>query len=249
MDASQASQEPLRGLSDVLAPAGTTSVRQLSEQRATELVHRASLPLQCGGLAALENSLRPRNAHLLSCAKPLNDTSLSLPVPTWQPAANPGLAIARHGHPSRPHRQGDVATITGRRLPQPHAPADGPAAALRAVGAPAVAVAGDRPRARQGAVGRGSPTSRGRAPLGAGVVLRGRGARDHPVLRPRHGLRGRAGGGLPHDPAGRRGAPHAVLRPLLPRGGGRGPRSSGTASRRARRRDRTRSSSCSTSGS
>ena len=77
------------------------------------------------------------------------------------------------------------------------------------------------------------------APLGAQLVLRRRGARDHAVLRPRDGLRGRAGGGVPHDPAGRRGAPHAVLRPLVPRGGRRGrrhpPAAGGVAGGRDRR--------------
>ena len=60
----------------------------------------------------------------------------------------------------------------------------------------------------------------GRHHLVPGLLLHRRGAGDHPVLGTRHGLRRRAGGGLPHDPAGRRGAAHAVLRPLLPRGRG-----------------------------
>ena len=47
------------------------------------------------------------------------------------------------------------------------------------------------------------------------VVLHRRGAGHDAVLRPGHGLRVPAGGGLPHDPAGRRGAPRAALQPLL----------------------------------
>ena len=43
-------------------------------------------------------------------------------------------------------------------------------------------VAGHRPRARQGAVGGAPRGAEGRAPLGAVVVLRGRGARDDAVL-------------------------------------------------------------------
>ena len=49
------------------------------------------------------------------------------------------------------------------------------------------------------------PRTPARSTLGAQLVLRRRGARDHPVLRPRDGVRGRAGGGLPHDSAGGRG--------------------------------------------
>ena len=47
------------------------------------------------------------------------------------------------------------------------------------------------------------------------LVLRRRGARDDAVLRARARLRVPGRGGLPHDPAGRRGAPRAALQPLL----------------------------------
>ena len=53
--------------------------------------------------------------------------------------------------------------------------------------------------------------------VGPVVVLRRRGAGDDAVLRPGDGLRGPVRGGVPDHPAGRRGAPHAVLLALLPR--------------------------------
>ena len=51
-------------------------------------------------------------------------------------------------------------------------------------------------------------------------VLHRRGARHDPVLRPRAGVRVPERGGVPDDPAGRRGPPRPVLQPLLRPGPG-----------------------------
>ena len=69
------------------------------------------------------------------------------------------------------------------------------------MGAPALAVAVDRPRAGQARLGGDVGHSAGGDPVAAVRVLHRRGARDHGVLRARDVLRRRAGGGVPHHPA------------------------------------------------
>ena len=107
---------------------------------------------------------------------------------------------------------------TSRRSPtspSSRRPAHDAAPALRAVGAPELGVPRDRLHAGPPRLG-GDVRRRARGGVvGPGQLLRRRGARRHAVQRARDGLRGPARGGLPHHPAGRRGAPRPALQPPL----------------------------------
>ena len=77
----------------------------------------------------------------------------------------------------------------------------------------------DRPRRATASSGRELDDDRPGARALRAVVADGRRGADHDeVLRPRRRARQRGGGDVPRHPAGRRGAPHAVLRPLPGRG-------------------------------
>ena len=116
---------------------------------------------------------------------------------------------ARPHHPGR--RRHDQ-----RRVEASQRHADDAAAALRAVGAPELELPRDRLHARTAATGRRCTDGDARPDrLVPVVVLRRRGAGGDAVLGLVHGLRGPERGGLPHDPAGRRGAPRPALQQLL----------------------------------
>ena len=109
-------------------------------------------------------------------------------------------------------------------------PAQRPTDALPALGGPAVEPVRHRPVHADKEQWPRMSDERPRPHLLGAVVADGRRGADHDqVLGPGRRLRQRGGGDLPRHPAGRRGAPHAVLRALPGRG-----------DRRARRDRRSR---------
>src|SRR3954466_11536613 len=120
----------------------------------------------------------------------------------------------RHGQPARPHHPGrrrdDHRRVEARPRPAHVAPS-----ALRALGAPGLGLPRDRLHAGPPRLG-GDVRRRPRGGLvGAGQLLRRRGARDHPVQRGGDGLGGPARGGLPPYAAGRRAPPRPAPQPPL----------------------------------
>ena len=99
------------------------------------------------------------------------------------------------------------------------APAQRPADALPALGGLAVVAVRGRPRRPTSEQWRGARRRAARAdPLRAVLADGRRGAHHDEVLRAGRRARQRGGGDVPRHPAGRRGAPHAVLRALPGRG-------------------------------
>ena len=152
------------------------------------------------------------------------------------PAASPARSPARssttrcsRGGPRRHRDPRDAPRARARRLgdhPRPQArmsrrraPAQRPPDAVPALGGQPVVAVRRSTSTRDAEQWRSSTTSRARAPaLRARLADGRRGAHHHQVLRPGRRARLRGGGDLPRHPAGRRGAPHAVLRALPGRG-------------------------------
>ncbi len=128
---------------------------------------------------------------------------------------------------TRPRRSSARASLRG--MSDEH-PAQRPADALPPLGGLAVESVRGRPRCRTASSGPGfGQDEQGRSSYWRALVADGRRGADHDeVLGARRRLRERGGGDVPGDPAGRRGAAHAVLRALP----GRGRRRPGDRSRR-----------------